>query len=260
MAFVKIKEKERKHDVFTMKKVNVLGVNFDNKTFNQFQNEFIGRLNNHESTFIVTANPEIVMAANENPEFMKILQTDADYITADGIGIVKAAKLLKTPLPERVTGYDLFLWLMKLANERGLRVYLIGAKPKVIHSVQAKIAKNYANINLVGAEDGYFKEDLDLVARRIQRTQPDLVFAALGFPKQEKLLSILRKNATPALMMGIGGSLDVFSGQVKRAPEVFQKAHLEWFYRLVTNPTRFKRMLVLPRFVMKVHKNKRGNK
>ena len=113
---------------------------------------------------------------------------------------------------------------------------------------------------MVGAEDGYFKEDLDLVARRIQRTQPDLVFAALGFPKQEKLLSILRKNATPALMMGIGGSLDVFSGQVKRAPEVFQKAHLEWFYRLVTNPTRFKRMLVLPRFVMKVHKNKRGNK
>ncbi|KRL91480.1 WecB/TagA/CpsF family glycosyltransferase [Lactobacillus kalixensis] len=243
-----------------MDKVNVLGVNFDKKTFNQFQNEFIGRMNNHESTFVVTANPEIVMAANENPEFMKVLQEDTDYITADGIGIVKAAKILGEPLPERVTGYDLFLWLMKVANERGLRVFLIGAKPEVIHAVQEKIARNYSNINLVGAEDGYFTEDLDLVARRIERTQPDLVFAALGFPKQEYLLSILRKNATPALMMGVGGSFDVFSGQVKRAPEAFQKTHLEWFYRLIKNPSRFKRMMVLPQFVVKVHQAKRGNR
>lgn len=243
-----------------MDKVNVLGVNFDNKNFNQFQNEFIGRMNNHLSTFIVTANPEIVMAANENPEFMKILQEDADYITPDGIGIVKAAKMLGTPLQERVTGYDLFLWLMKLADERGLKVYLIGAKPQVIHAVQAKIARNYSNINLVGAEDGYFNEDLDLVARRIEKTQPDLVFAALGYPKQEQLISILRKNALPALMMGVGGSFDVFSGQAKRAPEGFQKMHMEWFYRLLKNPSRYKRMLVLPRFVAKVEQSKRGKK
>ena len=149
---------------------------------------------------------------------------------------------------------------MKVANERGLRVFLIGAKPEVIHAVQEKIARNYSNINLVGAEDGYFTEDLDLVARRIERTQPDLVFAALGFPKQEYLLSILRKNATPALMMGVGGSFDVFSGQVKRAPEAFQKTHLEWFYRLIKNPSRFKRMMVLPQFVVKVHQAKRGNR
>ena len=90
-----------------MAKVNVLGVNFDNKSFNQFQNEFIGRINTHQSTFIVTANPEIVMSANENPEFMKILTYDADYITADGIGIVKASHILGQPLKERVTGYDL---------------------------------------------------------------------------------------------------------------------------------------------------------
>lgn len=241
-----------------MDKVNVLGVNFDNKTFNQFQNAFVERINNHQSTFVVTANPEIVMAANENPVFMKILQEDADYITADGIGIVKAAKMLKTPLPERVTGYDLFTWLMSLANERGLKVFLIGAKPAVIHQVQAKVAKEYSNINLVGAEDGYFKEDLDMVARRIQRTEPDLVFAALGYPKQEKLLAILRRNEVPALMMGVGGSFDVFAGVVKRAPDAFQKSHLEWFYRLVTNPTRFKRMLVLPQFAIRVLQSKRG--
>ncbi|WP_251716457.1 WecB/TagA/CpsF family glycosyltransferase [Lactobacillus agrestimuris] len=241
-----------------MDKVNVLGVNFDNKTYKQFQNEFVNRINNHLSTFVVTANPEIVMAANENPEFMKILKEDADYITADGIGIIKAARMLKTPLPERVTGYDLFTWLMEFANEERKRVFLIGAKPEVIHAVQEKISKEYSNIQLVGAEDGYFTEDLDLVARRIQRTQPDLVFAALGFPKQEKLLSILRKNAIPAFMMGVGGSFDVFSGHVKRAPEIFQRAHLEWFYRLVTNPSRFKRMMVLPQFIVKVKQSKKG--
>src|SRR5699024_7671662 len=147
----------------------------------------------------------------------KILKNDPVYLTADGIGIVKAPKMLKRPLPERVSGYDLFTWLMDVANDRGSRVYLSGAKPRVIHAVRSKTAKEYSNINLVGAEDGYLTEDLELVARRIQKAQPDMVFAALGFPKQEKLLSILRKNETPALMMGVGGSFDVFSGIVKRA-------------------------------------------
>lgn len=81
----------------------------------------------------------------------------------------------------------------------------------------------------------------------------------MGFPKQEKLISILRKDLTPALMMGVGGSFDVFSGLVKRAPEVFQKTHLEWFYRLITNPSRFKRMMVLPKFVVRVKQSKKGD-
>lgn len=243
-----------------MSKVNVLGVDFDNKSFKQFQNELIGRINTHQSTFVVTANPEIVMSANENPEFMKILNYDADYVTPDGIGVVKAAKILGTPLKERVTGYDLFSWLMKLANERSLRVYLIGAKPKVIHAIQTKIAREYSDIQLVGAEDGYFKDDLEVVAYQIERAEPDLVFAALGSPRQEQLLDILRKNLLPALMMGVGGSFDVFSGMVKRAPQVWQKAHLEWFYRLLKEPSRYKRMGKIPKFMVEVYKSKKDRR
>lgn len=243
-----------------MDKVDVLGVAFNNKSFSQFQNEFIGRINMHQSTLVVTANPEIVLAANENPEFMKILNYDADYITADGIGIVKAAKILGTPLKERVTGYDLFIWLMKLANERSLRVYLIGAKPKVIHAVQAKIAHEFTDIQLVGAENGYFKEDLEVMAYQIERAEPDLVFAALGSPRQEQLLALLRRNLLPALMMGVGGSFDVFSGIVKRAPEVWQRTHLEWFYRLLKEPSRFKRVSRLPKFMLDVRRAKREKK
>lgn len=243
-----------------MDKVDVLGVAFDNKSFQQFQNEFIGRINMHQSTFVVTANPEIVLSANENPEFMKILNYDADYITADGIGVVKAAKMLGTPLKERVTGYDLFTWLMKLANERSLRVYLIGAKPNVIHAVQAKIAREYGDIQLVGAENGYFKEDLEVMAYQIERAEPDLVFAALGSPRQEQLLALLRRNLLPALMMGVGGSFDVFSGMVKRAPQMWQRTHLEWFYRLLKEPSRFKRVSKLPKFMLDVHHAKKEKK
>lgn len=242
-----------------MNKVNVLGVNFDNQSLEEFKNEFISRLNNHLSTMIVTANPEIVMAANKDRNFMKIIQEDADYITADGIGIVLAGKIQKTPIKERVTGYDLFLWLLKVADLRKSRVYLIGAKPEVIAATQEVIAKKYPGIQLVGAEDGYFKDDLETVAKRIEAAQPEMVFAAIGFPRQEQLISILRKANLPAIMMGVGGSFDVFSGKTKRAPEAFQKAHLEWFYRLLTEPTRFKRMLVLPQFVLKVKKNKKTN-
>ena len=237
-----------------MNKVNVLGVNFDNYSFEEFQNELISRINNHLSTFIVTANPEIVMLARDNKNFKNIINNEADYVTADGIGIVLAGKMQKTPIQERVTGYDLFTWLLDVANLRKLRVYLIGAKPEVIKAVEEKINLKYPQIELVGCEDGYFKDDLNTVADRIKK--PDMVFAAICFPRQEELISILRRQKLPAVMMGVGGSFDVFSGQTKRAPEVFQRAHLEWFYRLVTEPTRIKRMMFLPEFVIEVQKNK----
>ena len=222
-----------------MSRVNILGIEFDNYSLEEFKDRLISRLNNKLSTMVVTANPEIVMAANKDPKFMNLITKNADLITPDGIGIVLGGKMLKKPLKERVTGYDLFTWLLQVGNLRKLRVYLIGAKPEVMRITKEKIARDYLGIELVGAEDGYFKDDLKTVAKRIEESSPDMVFA---------------------IMMGVGGSFDVFSGVVKRAPEVFQKTHLEWFYRLITNPTRFKRMLALPEFVVEVEKSKKENK
>ena len=240
-----------------MSKVNILGIEFDNYSLEEFKDRLISRLNNKLSTMVVTANPEIVMAANKDPKFMNLITKNADLITPDGIGIVLGGKMLKKPLKERVTGYDLFTWLLQV---RKLRVYLIGAKPEVMRITKEKIARDYPGIELVGAEDGYFKDDLKTVAKRSEESRPDMVFAAIGVPRQEELISILRQAKVPAIMMGVGGSFDVFSGVVKRAPEVFQKTHLEWFYRLITNPTRFKRMLALPEFVVEVEKSKKENK
>lgn len=241
-----------------MSKISVLDVKFDNYSMREFQNLFLSRMNNKQSTFIVTANPEIVMAAKDNPDF-KELVNGADFLTADGIGIIKGANILKTPMKERVTGYDLFSWFIEIAEKRSSKIFFVGAKPEVIAKVAQKVAEKYPHIQVVGAKDGYFKEDLQTVATEIEAVEPDMVFAALGYPRQEELINILRQDNLPAMMMGVGGSFDVFSGTVKRAPMIFQKAHLEWFYRLLTNPTRFKRMLVLPKFIGEVKKSRKKN-
>lgn len=240
-----------------MVKINILGVGFDKYSLSEFEAKFLDRLKKRQSTLIVTANPEIVMTAKDDPSYREIINNVADYVTADGIGIVKAARMLGKRLPERVTGYDLFTWFLDTANKDKLRVYLIGAKPEVIQAVEKKVKSEYPDIDLVGCEDGYFKDSLETVASRIKAAQPDLVFAALGFPKQERLLAILREKGLPATMMGVGGSFDVFSGMAKRAPKAFQDAHLEWFYRLLKEPTRIGRMMVLPKFVIEVKKSKK---
>ena len=240
-----------------MVKINILGVGFDKYSLSEFEAKFLDRLKKRQSTLIVTANPEIVMTAKDDPSYRDIINNVADYVTADGIGIVKAARMLGKRLPERVTGYDLFTWFLDTANKDKLRVYLIGAKPEVIQAVEKKVKSEYPDIDLVGCEDGYFKDSLETVASRIKAAQPDLVFAALGFPKQERLLAILREEGLAATMMGVGGSFDVFSGMAKRAPKAFQAAHLEWFYRLLKEPTRIGRMMVLPKFVVEVKKSKK---
>lgn len=240
-----------------MVKINILGVGFDKYSLSEFEAKFLDRLKKRQSTLIVTANPEIVMTAKDDPSYRDIINNVADYVTADGIGIVKAARILGKRLPERVTGYDLFTWFLDMANKDKLRVYLIGGKPEVIQAVEKKVKSEYPDIDLVGCEDGYFKDSLETVASRIKAAQPDLVFAALGFPKQERLLAILREEGLAATMMGVGGSFDVFSGMAKRAPKAFQDAHLEWFYRLLKEPTRIGRMMVLPKFVVEVKKSKK---
>ena len=128
-----------------MSKISVLDVKFDNYSMREFQNLFLSRMNNKQSTFIVTANPEIVMAAKDNPDF-KELVNGADFLTADGIGIIKGANILKTPMKERVTGYDLFSWFIEIAEKRSSKIFFVGAKPEVIAKVAQKVAEKYPHI------------------------------------------------------------------------------------------------------------------
>lgn len=230
-----------------MTKVDVLGVKFDNYTQTEFMTIFARRLAQRQGTFVVTANPEIIMAARADAEFQGYL-AQADFITADGIGVIKGARILGTPMKERVTGFDLFMALLTLANDQRYRVYLLGAQDDVIKQTQQRLLKEFPQIQLVGCRNGYFT-DTAAVQAEITAAAPQLVFAGLGAKKQEQFLVQLKQQLPNAYLMGIGGSFDVFSGKSKRAPQWMQNLHLEWFYRLLKEPSRWRRMLVLPQFL-----------
>ncbi|WP_057894113.1 WecB/TagA/CpsF family glycosyltransferase [Lacticaseibacillus brantae] len=234
-----------------MSRVNVLGVDFDAYTQSEFIQIFMNRLSQHQGSFVVTANPEIVMYAKEHRDYAQIL-AEADFVTADGIGVVTGAQMLNTPLPERVTGFDTMTALLAQANQAHLTVALIGAKQTVNDQAVANVTKQYPNLTVVYAHDGYFGLDDQAVSDAVIAAQPDMIFAALGFPKQEQFLLALKPHLPQAFMMGVGGSFDVLAGAVKRAPKWVQRVHMEWAYRLVKNPSRLPRMLVLPRFLAAV--------
>ncbi|NLR10668.1 MULTISPECIES: WecB/TagA/CpsF family glycosyltransferase [Lactobacillaceae] len=226
--------------------VTVLGVPFIKTSTAQFLQTLQHRIITHQNTFVVTANPEIVMYAHHNPDYHQLLQS-ADFITPDGIGILDGAKILKQPIPERITGFDTLLALLQWASDHQRSAYFVGAKPAVIAALKTKLPQNYPGLVIAGMHDGYFKDDAAVVAD-IQRTQPDMVFAALGFPKQEAFIAQHRQT-TKGLWMGVGGSFDVLAGAVDRAPQWWQDHHLEWLYRTAKEPKRLKRIAVIPHYL-----------
>lgn len=235
----------------TFKQTQILGVPFVHTTRHQFVTHLHECIYQEKRIFVVTANPEIVMKANTDHDYNKMIQ-QAHYITADGIGIVKAAQILKTPLPERVTGYDLFIDLLKKGNEHSYRIYLLGATEETLQKAIKNVETTYPNVNIVGAHHGFFNPDSNYIQAEISDKKPDLIFVALGVPRQEKWIAENLHSFQKGIFIGVGGSFDVLAGTVKRAPATWQKANLEWLYRIIKQPSRLKRSLALPKFAMKV--------
>lgn len=235
----------------TSKFVHILGVPFVHTNQKDFIATLEERIDKQEKTFVVTANPEIVMHSLKDQPYKKLL-AKATYITADGIGIVKAAAIIGEPLPERVSGYDVMLDLLESANKTHARVFFLGASEAVLQDTVKKAKTDYPGIKVVGSQNGFFDWNDHQLPQQIQNMKPDIVFVALGFPRQEQWIGTHIDQFDKGVFIGIGGSFDVFSGSVKRAPEMWQKMNLEWFYRLVKQPSRWKRMLVLPKFAATV--------
>lgn len=228
-----------------------MGVPFLHISQQGFVDLLVNRIEQQEKTFVVTANPEVVMQANENPTVKGYLN-QATYICADGIGVVKAAQILGDSLPERVTGYDTMVKLLEVGQQKRFKVYLLGAQKETIEKTIANIHKYYPHVEVVGYHDGFFDWNNNHIADDIAALQPDLVFVALGVPRQEKWITENLDKFSKGVFIGVGGSFDVIAGTVKRAPVIWQKLNLEWLYRLLRQPSRFIRMLVLPRFALKV--------
>jgi N-acetylglucosaminyldiphosphoundecaprenol N-acetyl-beta-D-mannosaminyltransferase len=237
------------------KVATILGVPFSTRGFQETVSHLVDRIGAGQSTHVITANPEIVMIARANKAFRKIV--DQAYIVPDGIGIVYAAKWTKQPITERITGIELLEALMSKANDHGWKVYLLGASPEANRLASERLAERYPQARIVGRRDGYFRpEDEQEIVEEIARLRPDLLFVAMGAPRQEEWIAAHREKLQVPLMMGVGGSFDVIAGLVKRAPVFWQRLHLEWFYRLLKQPSRWKRQLAIPLFVLAVWREK----
>ncbi|USG65383.1 WecB/TagA/CpsF family glycosyltransferase [Brevibacillus ruminantium] len=243
----------------TKEVANILGVSFATRAFDDTVTHLVDRVREGKWTHVVTANPEIVMLARKQSGFQTLL--DQAYVVPDGIGIVYAAKWSGEPIRERVTGVELLEALMAEADKQQWNVYLLGASPEVISLAAEKLSQRFPGARLVGYRDGYFQRDEEqAIVQEIAEKQPHLLFVAMGAPRQDEWIAAYRDQLNATLAMGVGGSLDVIAGKVKRAPKLWQRLHLEWLYRLLSQPSRWRRQLAIPLFVWTVLKEKRGNR
>lgn len=232
-----------------MDKVNILGIKVSKHTIESAADQIIEYITNGDKRRCVfTPNSEIIMMAYRDKKFAEVLNS-ADILTADGIGVVYASKMLRNPILERAAGFDTACAVLKKMAPLGKSVYLFGAKPGVAEAAGEEMLRRYPGIKIAGCADGYFDEEKQVnIIADINEKKPDLLFVCLGAPKQEKWISEHRDELDFGVAMGIGGSLDVFAGTVKRAPEFYQKHGIEWLYRLLKQPSRIGRMMDLPKF------------
>ena len=230
-------------------KVNILGVKIDKVSIPEAVDMIMDFIENGEKARAVyTPNSEIVMQGYRDDAIREILN-DASLLTADGIGVVYASKILKNPIYERCAGYDVACQLLKKMGEKGKSVYLFGSKPGVAEKAAKEMLQKYPGLVISGCADGYFDSEKErLIIDDINLKKPDVLFVCLGAPKQEKWIYEHKGILNCKVCMGLGGSLDVFAGTVQRAPEFYQNHGIEWLYRLIKEPKRFFRMLDLPKF------------
>jgi N-acetylglucosaminyldiphosphoundecaprenol N-acetyl-beta-D-mannosaminyltransferase len=226
-------------------RVDILGIPFDAITPEQAVRRAF-ELMGSGGGYVVTPNPEIVWMCLDDPE-MKDAVANADLILADGIGVVRAAEILKTPLPCRVAGIDWFSAMLKACGENGKRVFLLGGKPGVAEAA----ARNYPVV--CGTGGGYFEDEAP-VLKAILEAKPDFLAVCLGARRQELWMKRNREALGGILMAGLGGSIDVLAGTVRRAPRFMRKLGLEWLYRIIRQPSRIPRLFVIPKFMKAARK------
>lgn len=222
----------------------IMGVTFDDVTLEEAVAAGEALAAGPGFSYVVTPNPEIVAMARQTETYREILN-GAGLVLPDGIGVVHAAKILGTPLKGRVPGIDFASALVERLARSGLRLFLLGAKPGVAELAAEKLRAAHPGLLICGTHDGYFQEDAPVV-EEIRAAGADVIFVCLGAPKQELWMVQHGPDTGARLAVGLGGSLDVFAGTVERAPESWQKAGMEWLYRLIKEPSRFGRMARLP--------------
>lgn len=230
--------------------VKLLGFEIDTFDFESAIAYALNLIESQKGGQVVTINPEMIESGLKNSEFAQVLN-NADLTIADGIGVEIALKIKRNNV-KRIPGIEFSRKMIEKCAQNGFPIALVGAKPHIIEKAAQNLTNEIQNLNICYVQDGYF-QDTERVLSELTQSSPKLVLVALGSPKQEDFIKEARKLLPSALMVGVGGSFDVWSGEVERAPEIYQKLGLEWLYRTVKEPQRFKRIFpTLPRFLLRV--------
>lgn len=230
-------------------KINILGCPVDVLTMEGALERIAAALARRQNLQVVTANAEMIYAARHNPRLFLALH-DAGLVTADGMGVVLASRILGQPLPERVAGVDLVYQLLRRGSKEGWSFYLLGAKVEVLEAAQEQLLADFPHLQIAGSHHGYFQPETgSTLLENIKLAKPDILLVALGAPRQDLWLHENLAKSGARVGIGVGGTFDILAGKVKRAPLWMQGLGLEWLFRLGQEPSRWRRMLALPKFV-----------
>lgn len=220
-------------------KKTLFGIRFDDFTLEQTVMAVKEKIRNKEATHLLGVNADKINAFYSNDEWYRRVILEADIINPDGVSVILASRFLKTELPERVAGIDLMESLLASSAEENFSVYFLGAKESVITEMVYRMKEKHPDLTICGFRNGYFEEsEWETVANEIQQRNPDIVFIGITSPKKEYLIDYFIKFGINSVFMGVGGSFDVLSGNIKRAPKWIQKIGFEWFYRMIQEPKR----------------------
>lgn len=228
-------------------KTDVLGVQYDNVTMAEALERGRAILCGTETCYCVTPNAEMAYDALHDAEFRGVLNS-ASLVLPDGAGVILGAKILRTPLKEKVAGIEFAQNMLAVYEELGSRLFLLGSKPGVAELAAEKMRQAHPKLCICGVHDGYFQDETEVIDQ-INAAHADALYVCLGAPKQEYFMYRNREKLNVRLMAGLGGTLDGIAGTVKRAPKWMIRLQLEWLYRLIKEPRRIGRMMRLPKFV-----------
>lgn len=242
--------------------ISILSVNFEVKTKKEQLDKVKKRLDSGLTTKIFTPNPQIILKAVKDKKTLNLLKL-SDINLPDGIGIALASSLLGKKLPERISGIDFAQELLFLAAKHKYSVFLLGGKSGRAHKARRALCQRIPNLNVCGCHNGYFNKvgtDNERIKKIIQSSRPDFLFVCLGSPCQEKWIAEnISSFPSVKLAIGLGGSIDVWSGKIKRAPYILRKYGLEWLWRTVKEPRRAKIFIDIPKFLICVLAQKRAS-
>ena len=237
-------------------RIDILGVPVDSITKSQAQDCIHSMLQGNEPQMIIAINPEKVIKAQNDAKLLNQLQK-AGLLIPDGIGVVLAGKILKGTRLERVPGSELMPSICDIASQRGCSIFLFGASPEVNERAAQILERRFTGIKIAGRQHGHLSEnEMEGVVEQVNASHADILFVALGSPRQENWMEQHLPKLHVKVCQGVGGTFDVIAGRVKRAPKFFRDIHLEWLYRLLVQPQRILRQLALPKFAVQVIKQK----